>query len=56
MGKFKDIVSHMCLSGDVVAPWSLTQEVAGSSRFYCIHKYFVIKFAELRETFRESQT
>ena len=27
----KDRVSHMCLAGDVVASWSLTQDVAGSS-------------------------
>ena len=26
-------VSHMCLAGTVVASWSLTQEVAGSSPF-----------------------
>ena len=29
--KFKDPVSHMCLTGAVVASWSLTQQVAGSS-------------------------
>ena len=27
--KFEDPVSHICLAGTVVAPWSLTQEVAG---------------------------
>ena len=27
----KDRVSHMCLAGDVVASWSLPQDVAGSS-------------------------
>ena len=31
--QFKDPVSHMCLAGTVVASWSLTQEVAGSSPF-----------------------
>ena len=31
--QFKDPVSHMCLAGAVVASWSLTQEVAGSSPF-----------------------
>ena len=31
--QFKDPVSHVCLAGDVVAPRSLTQEVAGSSPF-----------------------
>ena len=29
--QFKDPVSPMCLAGAVVASWSLTQEVAGSS-------------------------
>ena len=31
--QFKDPVSHMCLTGDVVASLSLTQEVAGSNPF-----------------------
>ena len=35
----KDRVSHMCLDGDVVASWSLTQDVAGSSPFN--DKYFL---------------
>ena len=29
--QFKDPISHMCLAGTVVACWSLTQGVAGSS-------------------------
>ena len=29
LDQFKDPVSHMCLAGTVVAPWSLAQEVAG---------------------------
>ena len=29
--QFKDPVSYMCLAGAVVASWSLTQEVTGSS-------------------------
>ena len=29
--QFKVVVSHMCLGGTVVAPWSLMQEVADSS-------------------------
>ena len=32
-GQFKDLVSHMCLAGTVVASWSLTQEVAGLCPF-----------------------
>ena len=31
--QFKDPVSRICLAGTVVAPWSLTQEVAGSNPF-----------------------
>ena len=31
--QFKDTVPHMYLAGTVVASWSLTQEVAGSSPF-----------------------
>ena len=35
-------VSHMCLAGAVVALWSLTEEVAGSTEpFYCNDKYFL---------------
>ena len=33
LGPFKDPVSYMCLAGPVVAPWSLTQVVAGSNSF-----------------------
>ena len=29
--QFEDPVPHMCLDGAVVASWSLTQEVTGSS-------------------------
>ena len=31
--EFKDLVSHVCLAGAVVASWSLTPEVADSSPF-----------------------
>ena len=31
LGECKDPVSHVCIAGDVVASWSLTQEVVGSS-------------------------
>ena len=34
--QFKDPIAHMCLAGTVVACWSLTQEVAGSSHFNVI--------------------
>ena len=46
--QFKDPVSHMCLAGAVVASWSLTQEVAGSSPFN--DKDFFIEFAEFSES------
>ena len=48
--KFKDPVSDMCLAGDVVASWSLTQEEAGLSPFNDI--FFVPEFAESSETIR----
>ena len=38
--QLKDPVSHMCVAGAVVAPWSLTQEVADS--FYHNYKYFCL--------------
>ena len=31
--QFKDLVSHMCLSGTIIASWCLTQVVTGSSTF-----------------------
>ena len=33
LGPFKDPVSHICLAGTVIAPWSLTQVVPGSNPF-----------------------
>ena len=40
--QFKDLVSHICLAGTVVAAWSLTQEVAWwrVRAFYCDDKSF----------------
>ena len=40
MGQFKDCVSNMCLAGTVVAFWSLTQSVAGSSHFRVMTNIF----------------
>ena len=37
-GQLEGLVSHVCLAGAVVASWSLTQEVTGSSAFN--DKYF----------------
>ena len=51
--------SYMCLTGAVVASWSLTQEVAslspltqevaGSSPFNELNNFFVTEFAEFSE-------
>ena len=47
--QLKDPVSHMCLAGAVVASWSLTQVVAGSSSFNVMKIIFVSEFAEFSE-------
>ena len=52
--QFKDPVFHMCLTGPLVASWSLTQEVAGSSPFTIMTNTFVTEFAEFNETFRKN--
>ena len=39
----------MYLGGAEVAPWSLTQEVAGSSPFTVMINIFVTEFAEFSE-------
>ena len=36
----------MCLDGAVVAAWSLTQELAGSSPFTVMTNIFVTEFSE----------
>ena len=38
--QFKDPVYHMCLAGDVVTSWFLTQEVARSNLFTVIINIF----------------
>ena len=45
--QFKDPVSHMCLADAVVASWSHTKEVAGSSLL--MTNIFVTEFAEVSE-------
>ena len=47
--QFQDSVSHMCLAGAVVAPWFLTQEVAGLKPFTVMINIFVIELAEFNE-------
>ena len=47
--QFTDPVSHMCLASPVVAPWSLTQEVAGSNPFAVMTNIFVTEFTEFSE-------
>ena len=41
----------MCLAGAMVASWSVTQEVAGSSPFAVMTNIFVTEF---NETFRKT--
>ena len=43
--QFKDPASHRCLTGAVVASWSLTQEVVGSSHFTVMTNIFVTEFS-----------
>ena len=45
-GQFKDVVSNMWFAGAMVAPWSLTQEVAGSNPFTVITNILVTEFSE----------
>ena len=47
--QFKEPVSHMYLVGVMVASWSLTQEVAGSSTFTVMTNIY-----EFSETFRKN--
>ena len=44
--EFKDVVSYVCFAGALVASWSLTQEVAGSSHFTVRTNIFVTDFSE----------
>ena len=44
--QFTDHVSHTYLAGAVVASWSLTQVVAGSSPFTVMTNIFVSEFSE----------
>ena len=48
--QFKYPVSHMCLAGAVIAPWSLTQEVADSNPFTVLTNIF----RRALKTFREN--
>ena len=54
--QFKEPVSDMCLAGSVVASWSLTQEMAGSSPFN--EKYFCqwIRSLNSVKTFRKNSS
>ena len=44
--QFEYPVSHICLIGAIVASWSLTQEVAGSSHFTIMAHIFVAELSE----------
>ena len=41
--QFKDLVSHMCLAGTVVACWFVTQEVAGTNTLFCKNIFQVLQ-------------
>ena len=47
--QFKDPFCHMCLADTVLASWSLTQEVAGSSPFTVMTNIIVVEFTEFSE-------
>ena len=47
--QFKDSVSHTCLTGTVVASWSITQETAGLNPFTVMTNIFVTEFSEFNE-------
>ena len=53
-GQFKDLVSHMCLAGAVVASWFLTQEVVGSNPFTIMTIFLSLNSLNLVKTFREN--
>ena len=42
--QFKDLVSHMCLAGNVMTSWSLTQNVAGSNPYTVMTNTSVTEF------------
>ena len=52
--QFKNRISHMCLTGTVVASWSLAQKVVGSNPFTVMISIFVTDFAEFSEKFRKN--
>ena len=52
--QFMDPVSHMCLAGPVVASWSLTQEVAGSSPFTVMKNILSLNSANSVKKFRKN--
>ena len=53
---YKDPSSNMSLAGAVVASWSLTQVVVGSSPFTVMTNIFGTEFNKFSETFRENST
>ena len=51
-GQCQDLVSRMCLAGDVVASWSLMQEVVGLTLFAVMTNVFVTELAEFIENIK----
>ena len=55
MGEFKDTISHMCLAGALVIPWSLTQEKTGwQVRALIMKSIFSLNSLNSLETFRKN--
>ena len=54
LSQFTDLVSYMCLAGYVVASWSLTQEMAGSSSFTIATIILSLNSLNSVKTFREN--
>ena len=52
--QFKDHISHMCLTGAVVASWSLIQEMAGLSPYTVMTNIFVTEFSKFSETLEKN--
>ena len=51
---FEDPISHMCLAGTVLASWSLTQEMAGSSPLTVMTHFNPLNSINSMKTFDEN--
>ena len=48
LSQFKDLASHMCLAGMVVASWFLTTEVAGSNPLTIMTDISITEFSDIQ--------